>query len=190
MNFWETISNLGIKDNKLDNWEKRNLRLMNSITFIMACSLVFFSIMGIVFKLHEGIPLLIVAFIITIGFYFIRKFTSFVFSKIYFCVIPTLIISLYASTIVGEVSNDKYYIIVSSLIPLIIFKKRKYYIPLLSLNISAFFLISYFQSILTPLTVLKDELLVLYTNINASVIFLLIYFLFKLFFCNVCDLKA
>ena len=41
MGFWHQISNLGVEQADLSDWEKRNLRFMNSMTFILACAMVF-----------------------------------------------------------------------------------------------------------------------------------------------------
>ena len=181
MGFWNNISNLGLESADLSPWEKRNLRFMNSMTFILACAMVFFAIMGISFDITEALPQLTAAFVVTLLFYIVRRFTPYIIAKIYFCIIPLFIVAMFAISIVGEVGNDKYFMIVCGIIPLIVFREKKFYLPFLLINIGTFFIISWAQTFVPPVTTLPDSQLQYYINTNAVVIFMFVFFLLSLF---------
>jgi serine phosphatase RsbU (regulator of sigma subunit) len=181
MGFWSKIANLGVEQSGLSQWEKRNLRFMNSMTFILAGAMVLFAIMGAVFDILEALPQLSAAFCVTLLFYAFRRFAPHIIAKIYFCIIPLFIVAMFAISIVGEVGNDKYFMIVCGIIPLIVFREQKYYIPFLLINIGTFFVISWAQTLVTPVKSLDENQLELYININAVMIFMFVFFLLSLF---------
>lgn len=181
MGFWAKLSNFGIDSNNYSDWDERNIRLMNSMNFILACAMIFFVLMGLIFKIYAALIPLAIAFTVTLSFFVVIKFTSLLFAKLFFCLIPILIVSMFAILIVGEAGNDKYFLFVCSLIPLIIFKEKKFYLPIFSLSIVAFFAVSWIQTIILPARVLPNFQLQLYININAVVIFTFIIFLLNFF---------
>lgn len=181
MKFWSKISNLDLDRKDYSEWEIRNLRFMNSMTFILACAMIFFGLMGVAFEITESLPWLGLAFMATLLFYIIKRHTKLIIAKLYFCLIPTAIVMMFASLIVGEVGNDKYFLIVCSIIPLIIFNDKKFYLSFILFNFLAFILIGWIQTIHTPAVVLPDYQLSVYINTNAVVIFTFIFFLLNLF---------
>ena len=140
-----------------------------------------FAIMGATFDILEALPQPSAAFCITLLFYLVRKFTPHIITKIYFCIIPLFIIAMFAISIVGEVGNDKYFMIVCGIIPLIVFREKKFYVPFLIINIGTFFIISWAQTFVPPVTTLPDSQLEIYINTNAVVIFMFVFFLLSLF---------
>jgi len=181
MGIWTTISNQGVATANLSAWESRNLRFMNSMTFVLASAMIFFAIMGFAFDITEALPQLTAAFCVTLLFYAVRKFLPNIIAKIYFCIIPLFIVAMFAISIVGEVGNDKYFMIVCGIIPLIVFREQKFYIPFIIINVLTFFLISWAQTFVPPVVELPTEQLQYYINTNAVVIFIFVFFLLSLF---------
>jgi serine phosphatase RsbU (regulator of sigma subunit) len=181
MGLWTKISNQGVESINLSQWEARNLRFMNSMTFILACAMVFFVIMGLSIDITEALPQLTAAFCVTLLFYLVRKLTPLIIAKIYFCIIPLFIVAMFSISIVGEVGNDKYFMVVCLIIPLIVFREKKFYIPFLIINVGTFFLISWSQTFVSPAVSLPASQLEYYINTNAVVIFMFTFFLLSLF---------
>ena len=106
MGLWQKITEQGIHDSQLQDWDIRNIRFMNTMTFILGCAMLFFALMGLIFDIYEALPQIAIAFLLTLSFYIIRKYTTLNFAKIYFCLGPIFIVSMFAISVVGLVGND------------------------------------------------------------------------------------
>ncbi|MBD3638482.1 MAG: SpoIIE family protein phosphatase [Crocinitomicaceae bacterium] len=174
------IINHGIDSENL-NWDSRNLRFMNAMAFVMAASMLMFACFVTAFGVYEDLVLLAIAFILCILHFFNIKFFNYLFAKIYFTIMPVLIVTMFSVFAAGEAGNDKYYIFCSSIIPLILFRKKWIYILLFLFNFVMFFVIEVAQQYVVPIAYIAPDQLVIYKTLNIVMIFTFTYFLLKLF---------
>ena len=177
---WKKIINLGVDENTND-WNQRNLRLMNSMTFIICCSLIFFGIMEFPMGGEKLLPSLIVSFLVSALYFPIAMRAPLKITKVYFCLLPVGIISLYAIFGVGNAGNDIHYLFVTAILPIVIFRERKLYVPLIAVSIIAYFVALYAQTIFDPVVILDEKVVVSYRLVNISMVFVFLLALMALF---------
>lgn len=165
-----------------DPVEQRNVRLMNIMNLLMLVILIGFSI-GIVTYFHKPkmLPIVLTGVVATCGYYVLLKKATLWITKTYFCILPTAFVALISVIGVGEGGIDKYYLIICSILPLILFHKKAHYAGLVLFVIIAFFVADYLQTIIEPMFALSEEDEYVYSRFNLFAIFALLYLFLKLF---------
>ena len=180
MKLWYRLTHLGINEKNLD-WDNRNLRIMNGMSVILALSMFMFAIVAAIFEVYEDIPLLLISFSICTIYFFVNRLLGLKITKIYFCVMPIAIVMLFSILVFGEVGNDKYYILISATLPPLVFNNKWTYIPLIWLNMLAFFFIEMMQKEVEPWTVLPETEMGILLFLNHLMLFTFIYAIFQLY---------
>jgi serine phosphatase RsbU (regulator of sigma subunit) len=180
INLWNKIVNYNV-DNIAQEWDKRNMRLMNSLIFLLSVVSITFSFISYSAGIKGSAPLAFVIALLPVShFLFFYRF-NIIFIKVYFCFIPPLLTFLLAVFFIGEGGGDKYYLLNTLILPLVVFKKKREYFPIVILNIIMFFLIEYFQNKIDPYFKLNSQDLFYYFLLTSFLIFVLSYLIISLF---------
>lgn len=102
------------------------------------------------------------------------------FSRYYFAIIPLLFligVCIHNSSELG----DKYLILTSATLPLILFKKKLTIYLLFGLNVLSFFLITFYQSNFAPLVIIPPSVQWIYSTFSVFTVFLIIFFIVQYF---------
>jgi serine phosphatase RsbU (regulator of sigma subunit) len=102
------------------------------------------------------------------------------FSRYYFAIVPLaflLGVCIHNSPELG----DKYLILTSATLPLILFKKRRTIYLLFALNVVAFFLVTIYQNMFQPLVIIPKSVQWIYSTFSVLTVFLIIFFILQYF---------
>lgn len=180
ISLWNKIVNFNVSAISQE-WDIRNMRLMNSLIFLLSIFSLIFSLASYSAKIDESTLMAFSIFVITMShFLFFHRF-NIVFIKVYFCFIPILLAFLLSVFFVGEGGGDKYYLLNTLMLPLVIFRKRRHYVPIVIINIVCFFIIGYIQKEIEPYFKLNDDDLFYYFLFTSMLIFLFSYLIISLF---------
>ena len=184
---FEKIQNYGT-ENIESRLELRNMRFMNVINAVFLTVLVILQIMMLfVFKIPEMWWVQALGIVSGLIYYVLVKTTSISFVKVYVCVIPVLFVAGFSIYGVGKGGADKFYLLVCSVLPLLLFEKKKHYIGLVMMSIVAFFFVHFMQRLVDPLYPLEEDPLMMYTAFNFFTIFSVLYFFLKIFKKEISD---
>lgn len=132
-------------------------------------------------QIYATLPLILTGFLSAILYFLISRYASIGFTKIYFCILPGLLVTMFSVLAVGKVGSDKYYLFSTVILPLVLFKKKKHYLPLVLANVALYFVIECLQEVVKPVATLPKSQLLVYTTVNSMTIFIFIYALIHLF---------
>ena len=177
---WNKIVNFNV-DNISQEWDKRNMRLMNSLIFLLSIVSIIFSTVSYFAGIKGSAPLAICIALLPLSHFLFFYKLNILFIKVYFCFIPILLTFLLAVFFVGEGGGDKYYLLNTLMLPLVVFKKKREYFPIVVVNIISFFLIVFFQKLIPPYFQLNNKDLFYYFLLTSFLIILLSYFIISLF---------
>ena len=175
---WDSVKNhssKGIADNEI-----QVLRFMNTIIAVMAAVTVAMAIIGIIVKSYISVPIHFFFFIMTIIFYPFKKKFGLNLSKYYISILPILYVTLFA-IISGNQSIHIYFIFSTTILPVVVFQKRKRYLPLIFVNVFFYFAIQYAQQEIKPIRNLNPDQIFFYNIIIALLIFIFNYFMLTFF---------
>ncbi len=159
---------------------KKGILFINRMSMVNTFSMLAFSVAVFFLNLTDVL-------IYTIPFAFLFSLPPlfnykgwFYFCRYYFSVIPLLFL-LMVCIHNGEVMGDKYLILTSAAIPLILFKNKKDILMLFFLNVAVFFFILWYQSIYQPLIVVPYYVQRLYFILAHLTLFMAIFFIILYF---------
>ncbi|MBK9283449.1 MAG: SpoIIE family protein phosphatase [Sphingobacteriaceae bacterium] len=148
-NLYRNIARMGLK-RLADSYDKKHLLFINKMSMVNTLLMLAFSVTVLAFKLST-------LFYIAVPFIFLFALPPFInalgllhFCRYYFSILPLIFIAC-LSFHNSEELGDKYLILTTATIPLLLFKKRKEVIALFILNILFFFLIELYQANFSPL---------------------------------------
>lgn len=176
----QKVLNHRVGNDKLD-WDNRNLRIMNAMSLMLTICLLIFSVIAISLGQYKTLPLTLTGVALSINFFIIPNNMGLGFMKFYWCIVPSVLSFTYALMVVGSEGNDKYYLMICSLLPLIVFKNRWTFLAIVWLNMLAFFSLQYLQTIVEPWSSLSSEQLFYYVSINELLFFTFLFAMFMLF---------
>lgn len=102
------------------------------------------------------------------------------FSRYYFAIIP--VVFLIGVCMHNPASlGDKYMLLTSAALPLILFKKKRTIYLFFTFNILAFFFVTAFQSLVPPLITMPHILQSIYSVCSLLIVFLVIFFIIQYF---------
>lgn len=178
--FWNKVVNHNV-ENIAEEWDKRNMRLMNSLIFLLSILSIILSVVSFSVGIIESSLLTFGVFLLTMSHFLFFYKLNITFIKVYFCFMPILFAFLLAVFFIGKGGGDKYYILNTFILPLVVFKKRIHYIPIVIFNILCFLLIVYFQNEISPYFTFPAENYQYYFLLTTILIFLFSYLIISLF---------
>ncbi len=179
-NLWKKIAHIGVEPGTND-WNQRNLRMMNSMTFIMCCSMFMFAILSVTLTSGGGLYMISGVFVSCLIYFVVAKYARLFIAKIYFCILPVACVAMISIFAVGSPGNDVYYFLDTCVIPLVLFKQKKLYVPLILLSFVSFFGCLYAQKFVEPAVVITEEAMPVYFVTNIVMIFVFLLAMITLF---------
>lgn len=165
---------------------RKGILFINRMSIVNTFSMFAFSVGVILLDLKDVLVFTVpFAFLFALPPYFNFK-GWFYFCRYYFSAIPLLFL-LMVCVHNGEVMGDKYLILTSATIPLILFKNKKDILMLFFLNVAVFFFILWYQSNFRPLVEVPKYVQQLYFVLSHITLFMAIFFVI-LHFRNVSEI--
>jgi serine phosphatase RsbU (regulator of sigma subunit) len=160
--------------------DRKNLLFINKMSMINTVILLAFSITVICFGMADML-------LFTVPFMLLFALPPYLNSKgkLFFCRYYFSIIPLFFLVAVGihngSVLGDKYLVVTTATIPLILFKHKKTIYSLFALNIAVFFLIEWYQSTYKPVSQLPEFISKQYYIYAQLIMFTVIFFVVQYF---------
>ncbi len=177
-NIWSKISENGIYP-ELDENEKKRIRIMNRLVFIISVLSIFFFIVDLITSVHEGIIITLCTIIFcTITFYLInrKKYNLAKWMTYLFIIINISAISILG----GKNSGTIIFLIPGILFPTIIFQNKKIIFFCSFIILCNYILLFWINQNIAPTIILSDELKDLYQFIGMigvmTLVFLMIWY--------------
>lgn len=179
-NLFQNIFNLNLERVEND-WDKRGFRIINTLIFSLGILMLLFYLLSFVISLSEARPVVLGMMAITIIHFWVSKKLPFNVIKLYASLIPIVLISIVSISIIGEGGGDRFYFACSLILPMIFYKEKKWWLPLVLLNIVAFIASTFLQQYIEPMASISDQELFFYAGINGIAICSLILIMLKVF---------
>jgi serine phosphatase RsbU (regulator of sigma subunit) len=181
---WKKVTLSGIRSAKTPH-DRKSLLLINRLSMLNTLLMVFFSVMGIVLDLSY-----VLYFCIPFGIAFalppyLNSLGKFEFSRYYFSIIP-LFFLLAACIHNSDELGDRFLVLSTAAIPLILFKERWKINLLFSLNVAVFFFVSWYQAHYEPMERIPFYIAERYQSGALFAIFIILYFVVQ-YFRNDCE---
>jgi len=173
------ISNAGLKKAKAPI-NRKGILFINRMSMVNTLSMLAFSVAVVFLELSDVLIFTLpFAFLFALPPYFNHR-AWFYFSRYYFSVLPLLFL-LIVCIHNGAVMGDKYLILTSAAIPVILFKNKKDIFMLFFLNIAVFFCILWYQSNFEPIVQVPLYVQHLYFVLSHLTLFMAIFFIILYF---------
>ncbi|MCB9195036.1 MAG: SpoIIE family protein phosphatase [Flavobacteriales bacterium] len=179
-NFAKHIFNKNL-DRVENEWDKRGLRIINTLIFSLGILMILFFLLSFWIKLDAARPVVMVVFIITVIHFWISKWISFNGIKLYASLLPIALVSVISLIIVGKGGGDRFYFASTLILPMLFYNEKRWYFPIVLVNIGAFITVSILQNYIEPLASMDESDKVIYAGINGLAICLLILIMLKVF---------
>lgn len=178
---WHKISIIGLHSASSLH-DRKAIILMNRMSVVLATFMLVFVMNAIILGDHIIIPFasffclnfLMVPVLLHRGFFGPAKW--------FFALTPIIEVSVIA-LVNGEMGGDKFYLMTTGVIPVMVFRSKWIGFLLFELSIICLFLVSYLQSIWPPLMHVDPKIILIYEYTNYLVICLILY-LFTRYFKN------
>lgn len=142
--------------------------------------LLFFSLSFLI-SLPEARPIVLAMVLVTISHFWVSKKLPFNVIKLYASLIPVVLISIVSVRIIGEGGGDRFYFACSLILPMLFYKEKKWWLPLVLLNILAFVIATILQQYIEPMATISENEKFVYAGINGIAICVLILIMLKVF---------
>jgi serine phosphatase RsbU (regulator of sigma subunit) len=147
----------------------------------MCGGLFFTGVLSMILTNGEALPLIAGALSTCVLYFILAPRVPLTFLRIYFCVLPVLVVFIFALLAVGIEGNDRFYFINTAMLPLVLFKRRIFYAPLMGLSIISFFVIPHVQILFEPMVEIPADVWGTYENTNYVLVFIFSIALLSLF---------
>lgn len=172
-----TVSGLTLANSPHD---RKSLLFINKMSVLNCLAMIAFSISAPLFNL-SNVLFFTIPFLFAFGLPpYLNKLGKLEFCRYYFAIIPLVFlvgVCIHNSSELG----DKYLILTSATLPLILFKNRKTIYLVFGLNVLAFFLITLYQSTFEPLVILPETAQWIYSTFSVLTVFGVIFFIVQYF---------
>ncbi len=172
-----TVSGLRLADSPHD---RKSLLFINRMSILNVLAMIAFSVSAPLFDLPHVLYFTI-PFIFAFGLPpYLNYLGKLKFTRYYFAILPLFFligVCIHNSAELG----DKYLILTSATLPLILFKNKRTIYLIFGLNIMAFFLITLYQSTFKPLVQLPETLEWIYSVFSVLTVFMVIFFIVQYF---------
>jgi len=171
---WSYLSDIGISPT-LPSDEARIIKLLNRISFIVCIFIIGYIPLIYFFKEQIMLPVLLPEVLLFgFTFYWVKK-EKFKTAKIYFLINALLFLGFIGLTS-GKEGADKYLLIASSVLPLMLFKRKSYIILFFLANILLFFSIYTYQRYYPAFLHSSSASITISYYFNIATTFILIFF--------------
>ncbi|MBL7893671.1 MAG: SpoIIE family protein phosphatase [Bacteroidia bacterium] len=173
--YWRKFVRSGLS--KVDTpHDRKSLLFINRMSVINVLLMIGFSITAPLFDLPDVLYFTL-PFMAAFGLppYF-NKLGYLNFSRYYFAIIPVVFLAGVCIQNSAEL-GDKYLLLTSAAIPIILFKEKKSIYILFGLNILTFFFITWYQSAFEPLVQIPAYLKTIYSTFSLLIVFFVIFFI-------------
>ncbi|MBP7809264.1 MAG: SpoIIE family protein phosphatase [Bacteroidia bacterium] len=172
-----TVSGLRLADSPHD---RKSVLFINKMSVLNVLAMIAFSVSAPLFNLQHVLYFTI-PFMFAFGLPpYLNHLGKLKFTRYYFAIIPLVFligVCIHNSAELG----DKYLILTSATLPLILFKNKKTIYLIFGLNVVAFFLITLYQTTFEPLVLLPDTLQWIYSVFSVLTVFGVIFFIVQYF---------
>ena len=172
-----TVSGLRLADTPHD---RKSLLFINRMSIVNVLTLLAFSVSAPLFNLPHVLYFTI-PFMFAFGLApYLNHSGHLKFCRYYFAIIPLFFllgVCIHNSAELG----DKYLILTSATLPLILFKNKRTIYFMFGLNIAAFFLITFYQSIYEPFVLLPETAQLIYSVFSVLTVFMVTFFIVQYF---------
>lgn len=170
---WKKFVILGLSKTQSPH-DRKSLLFINRMSVFNALLMLGFSLTAPLFDLPDVLCLTL-PFLFAFGLPpYLNKLGYLNFSRYYFSIIPVVFligVCIQNSSALG----DKYLLLTSAAIPIILFKNKHAIYTLFTVNIVTFFFITWYQSVYEPLVQIPDYLQTVYSVCSVSIVFLVIF---------------
>ncbi len=172
-----TVSGLRLADTPHD---RKSLLFINRMSILNVLSMIAFSVTAPLFHLPHVLYFTI-PFLFAFGLPpYLNHIGQLKFCRYYFAIIPLFFligVCVHNSSELG----DKYLLVTSATLPLILFKNKRTIYLIFGLNILAFFLITLYQTTFEPLVLLPPTAQWIYSVFSVLTVFMVIFFIVQYF---------
>ncbi len=183
-NIWAKISNNGIPL-ELDENEKKRIRILNIMLFIIIVLSLFFLIIDLFHQVYEGVSITLITIFTNLIILFLIHKKKYTLSKWFSLVFIIAYISL-LTILTGKNTGTIIYLIPGVLFPTIIFHNKKIIILLSIFIIGLFSTLFWIIQSIDPLIELTDDLRVIY-QFSGMLGVIIVSFLMIWYFRNIND---
>jgi len=172
-----TVSGLRLADNPHD---RKSILFVNRMSILNVIAMITFSISAPFFNLSD-VLFFTIPFMFAFGLPpYLNHTGRHEFCRYYFALIPLLFIIGVCFHNSAEL-GDKYLIITTATLPLILFKNKPTIYLIFGLNILSFFLITLYQSAFDPIVILPSMAQWIYSACSVLTVFAVIFFIVQYF---------
>jgi serine phosphatase RsbU (regulator of sigma subunit) len=172
-----TVSGLRLAETPHD---RKSLLFINRMSILNVLSMIAFSVSAPLFNLPHVLYFTL-PFMFAFGLPpYLNSLGQLKFCRYYFAILPLFFlvgVCIHNSSELG----DKYLLLTSSTLPLILFKNKRTIYFLFGLNILAFFLVTLYQSTFKPLVLLPENAQWIYSTFSVLTVFMVIFFIVQYF---------
>jgi serine phosphatase RsbU (regulator of sigma subunit) len=176
---WKQISGSGLQYCKTPH-DRKTVVLLNKISTICALTMILFLAFCAFFTNGTLLPFVFFFGIVFGSLPLIHSYGFLKLGKVLGCIIPVCIISFISLVSLRE-GGDRYYLLVTAVIPLILFKNRWAYILFFDLNVAVFLFLDWFQRNYEPLMDIGMKDIYAYYIINFITIFFMLFVILHYF---------
>lgn len=172
---WKTVIISGINKTQTPH-DRKSLLFINRMSVVNVLMMIGFSITAPLFDL-PNVLYFTLPFLFAFGLPpYLNKIGYLNFSRYYFAIIPVVFligVCIHNSADLG----DKYLLLTSAAIPIILFRNQKQIYSLFAVNVLAFFFITWYQFGHEPLVQIPQVLKTVYAVFSALIVFVVIFFI-------------
>ncbi len=172
---WKTIIISGINKTQ-EPHDRKSLLFINRMSVINVFLMIGFSITAPLFNL-PNVLYFTLPFLFAFGLpAYLNHLGYLTFSRYYFAIIPVVFligVCIHNSSELG----DKYLLLTSAAIPIILFRNSKAIYSLFALNVLSFFFITWYQFNFEPLVQIPQYLKTIYSACSVLIVFVVIFFI-------------
>lgn len=143
--------------------------------------MILFFLISFWIKLDAARPVVVSVFVITVVHFWLSKWMSFNVIKLYACLLPIALVTVISLIIVGKGGADRFYFAATLILPMLFYSEKKWYLPLVLVNIVAFISVTILQNYIMPLATISEIDKSIYAGMNGLAICILIAIMLKVF---------
>ena len=178
--FWEGIGNNGIKHCD-ETHEHKTIRFTNYVSFVGILIIALYALISLIQFGIKYLNLFIIecAFcLILYGLFYLNSIGLFLYSRVIGMLMSIVFVSLLNITS-GNILGGAYTLLVTAVLPMILFKNRFWYSLFYLIHMFAFFAVYYYYQHYEPIAkISKEDTQITYIT-AAIVMFVLLYFLME-----------
>lgn len=179
VDLWKKITVSGLRSGKTPH-DRKSILFINRLSMLNTLLMIVFSIVGPILHLNDVLYFTIpfaIAFAIPP---YLNKINKLEFCRLYFSIMPLFFLTGVCMHN-GQELGDKYFILTTATIPLILFRKRWIINLLFGLNVAVFFFIVWYQSHYPPSQIIPEFIEKEYWVFSSLTVFGIIFFVLQYF---------